>query len=401
MSSDLAPSIVFINRVYPPHSGASGLMLRDLAQFLSKKGYAITVLTLGERNETRMDGKIKVLSAVHTPSQTFYGTYQAHKKLSALSKKITHADCVISLTDPPLISIAAQKIAKRLKAKHIHWSHDVYPDVLKISKIRIPDFAYKILAARARKSLNACDGVVTLGKSMRDHYKNRGVSGQPRVIPNWFPFKMSSKPSFNRTSSQSHNAAFKSDIKDIPRFRVLYTGRMGQAHPHKTIFDAIRLLYKSDPDIEFVFVGDVKGLEKNIANYGQSVPPSLRILPFQPDETYQSLLGSGDVHLVSLHEDAGALMVPCKFYASLAAERPCVYVGPANNAITTIIQKYKSGHVIEQGKTRALAKAIQTYRHDHNTWFDAQHGAIEAAKHYNRNHSLKLWLDFIRKTLQS
>ena len=42
------PSVLLINRVYPPAKGATGRVLRDLAQEMARAGWTVSVLTTGE-----------------------------------------------------------------------------------------------------------------------------------------------------------------------------------------------------------------------------------------------------------------------------------------------------------------------------------------------------------------
>ena len=54
------PSVLLINRVYPPARGASGRMLRDLAREMARAGWIVSVLTTGEKTFSEKDGGISV-----------------------------------------------------------------------------------------------------------------------------------------------------------------------------------------------------------------------------------------------------------------------------------------------------------------------------------------------------
>jgi len=41
------PSVLFLNRVYPPDEGATGQLLADFAQTLAVKGWGVTVVAAG------------------------------------------------------------------------------------------------------------------------------------------------------------------------------------------------------------------------------------------------------------------------------------------------------------------------------------------------------------------
>jgi NAD(P)-dependent dehydrogenase (short-subunit alcohol dehydrogenase family) len=45
-----SPSVLFMNRVYPPATGATGRVLRDLARAFAKAGWQVTVITCGPKS---------------------------------------------------------------------------------------------------------------------------------------------------------------------------------------------------------------------------------------------------------------------------------------------------------------------------------------------------------------
>jgi hypothetical protein len=47
------PSILFINRVYPPAKGATGDMLQGMAEALAFRGWEVTVLTTATAGEPK------------------------------------------------------------------------------------------------------------------------------------------------------------------------------------------------------------------------------------------------------------------------------------------------------------------------------------------------------------
>ena len=53
--------MLFINRVYPPVAGATGRVLRDLAQAFAESGWDVTVVTSGRRRGRELDGTIRVI----------------------------------------------------------------------------------------------------------------------------------------------------------------------------------------------------------------------------------------------------------------------------------------------------------------------------------------------------
>ena len=69
-------------------------------------------------------------------------------------------------------------------------------------------------------------------------------------------------------------------------------------------------------------------------------------------------LASADLHLVTLREQAQGLVVPSKLYGILAAGRPAVFVGPAQNEVARTLADAKAGWTVAPGRGADLAKHL-------------------------------------------
>jgi colanic acid biosynthesis glycosyl transferase WcaI len=65
----------------------------------------------------------------------------------------------------------------------------------------------------------------------------------------------------------------------------------------------------------------------------------LLLLPFQPYERLSEVLGTGDVLVVLLEQDAGAFSVPSKTLSYLCAGRPVLGLMPAENLAATLVSR--------------------------------------------------------------
>jgi glycosyltransferase involved in cell wall biosynthesis len=186
---------------------------------------------------------------------------------------------------------------------------------------------------------------------------------------------------------------------DHPKFRILYSGTLGRAHPLGTILDAAEILNRQNPDIEFVFVGDGPGQEKLAAERSRRGLENIRLLPWQPPSRLKELMESGDVHLISMNHDAAGLIVPSKLYSALAVQRPCIFIGPMNSETAKVINDFSAGVVIAQGEADALVRAIQSFRHNSDTWFAAHNGAAQAGRIFVPRESIAAWIKRARDTV--
>lgn len=381
------PSVLLINRVYPPARGASGRVLRDVAREMARAGWNVSVLTTGHKSFTEKDGSIDIhrVKASQNPrgimsySNILWRFYRA-------ALKLPRPDLVITMTDPPMLVTVGRAISRKKRCGHVHWCQDLYPDLFPSIGVKLPDFVLRALSKTARRSMNKSGKVIAVGRCMARHLAHTGVeTGRINVIPNWPDIELvdpNAKP--KRDVRLKNNVRLAKPTEELlrddsPKFRVLYAGSIGRAHPMKAILDAAERLAEH-PEIEFVFVGEGPNHDRLAVERARRGLENIKLLPFQPASCLKDLMESGDLHLVSVRDDSAGLLVPCKFYSAIAAARPTVYIGPADTEVGRMIRDYGCGAIVNQGDGETLAQAILYFRHDPDAWFNAQQGAEEAAR---------------------
>ncbi len=466
------PSVLFINRVYPPVKGATGRVLRDLAHGFARDGWDVTVLSTGSKTGEAKDGPIKLKLLKTIPHQTAFAYFVLWLRFLMAALFMKRFDMVVTLTDPPLLVAAGRIIARFKKSTHIHWCHDLYPDILPVLGLKLPLPIMNFLKRSSRRAMKSCNRVVVIGRCMAKHLSFSGLDmTKVTIIPNWPDFELSGKsaadvalgaerttegttanakspqsspsqpkitvatpikvqspananaslstPSaHNSTSStslsdaaQSHtashiassaapNAARPFFVDDSPKFRVLYSGNLGRAHPISTIIEAASLLLPHHPEIEFVFVGDGLGFDRIAHERARRGLDNIRLLPAQPLSRLKDLMESGDVHLISMSHEAAGMLVPSKLYAALAAGRPCILIGPEQTETARVIRDYGAGAIVEQGNPRKLAEEILALRMNGDNWFAAMSGAKRAGQDYAPTRAISSWLKNARETIR-
>lgn len=399
------PSVLFINRVYPPGRGASGRILRDMAQSFAADGWKVTVLTTGPKAGQDNDGPVivrRVRGTDHVSSGPGY--LWIWLKLFFAALRLARRDLVISMTDPPMLVVIGRAYASMKGSHHIHWCQDLYPDLLPSLGIRLYGPIMDWMKRLSRRSMKACDRVVVIGRCMARQLTHTGVENtRVTFIPNWPDFEIldpatSAAPVVADMPGGKESRELLRD--ENPKFRILYAGNIGRAHPMKTILDAAALLSEHS-EIEFVFVGDSPGHEKLARERDKRGIDNIRFLPFQPASSLRALLESGDIHLVSLREQAAGMAVPCKFYSSMAVGRPCIYIGPRGTEIARVLTECNAGSIVPQGDAEALRDAILSYRHNSDKWFAAQAGASSAGKIFVPQESIPAFLRRARDVIEN
>lgn len=383
------PSILILNRVFPPQFGATGRMACDLALYLRKQGYVITVVTTAEQptvDTARSLKVVRVLGEKHPEGGWAY--YRILKRMKKAAMKLPRHDIVISLTDPPLLAHIGHQVAKKMRAKHIHWAHDLYPDLLPVMGVRYPQFVYRHIEKRMRKAMKAATAIVAISKCMASYMTYQSIDRRRlHTIENW--------PEGTLLKEDDNTQAM--DLfKGEEKFRILYSGTIGLAHDFDAVLKAANYLQKNNPEIEFVFVGRGRGVEELSRKKQQAGLDNMRFLPPQPAKNLKAMMEAGDVHLVTMKKNALGKLFPCKFYAACAASRPVIFVGPKGCDIDTKIKMSGCGASVRNEDAKALTQAILAYRYDGNAWYRAGAAAGRlVAENGGAQKSLKAWEDLI------
>ena len=396
------PSILMINRVYPPERGATGRMMQDLAHALVENGWRVTVLSVVPEQIGTPPQSInhqKIVSKVKPKSLMGYGWNWALLFYKAM--KLPKHDIVLTMTDPPMLSLLGRYVASAKNTKHVHWCQDMYPDLLPALKVKFPKILMSLLERVNLRTMRKSKRVVVIGQCMARRLCSKGISpNKVTCIPNWTDFEIlspSAGADYTKLPEKIQSAAKRPEHMfrdDSPKFRVLYAGSVGRAHPVRAVVEAAEILseYK---EIEFLFVGDKHAHSVLAQERAKRGLENIKFMPFQPLSKLRQVMESGDIHLVTMREEARGMLVPCKFYSGLSVGRPTVFLGPPNCEISDVIQQYNAGVVVTSADGRALADAIYQYRTNGDLWFAAQEGAILAAQNYHPSNALQKWVTLL------
>jgi putative colanic acid biosynthesis glycosyltransferase WcaI len=172
--------------------------------------------------------------------------------------------------------------------------------------------------------------VVVIADSFVDVHQQWGTAGRTTVIPNWAPLD-EIRP-VTRANDWSHEHGL-DDTRTL-----LYSGTLGLKHNPGLLVGLARQVIDAGQPVRLVVVNQGPAeevLREEAARQG--VP--LLLLPFQPYERLSEVLGSGDVLVVLLEQDAGAFSVPSKTLSYLCAGRPILGLMPAENLAATLVSR--------------------------------------------------------------
>jgi colanic acid biosynthesis glycosyl transferase WcaI len=226
-----------------------------------------------------------------------------------------------------------------LRVPWVHWQQDVQAVAVRsfagkqLSKAFV--VAAKLMEVAERWCTRRARHTVVIADSFVDVHRQWGTAEKVSVIPNWAPldeiFPVERK----------NDWAVEQEVDD--KLTLLYSGTLGLKHNPVLLVELVREVIDAGRDVELVVVTEGPAVELLRAEAERTGVP-LRLLPFQPYERLPEVLGSGDVLVVLLEQNAGAFSVPSKTLSYLCAGRPIVGLMPSENLAAELVSRV-GGHV--------------------------------------------------------
>jgi glycosyltransferase involved in cell wall biosynthesis len=408
--------IVFFNRSYYPDTSATAQILAELCESLvNDHSHDVTVVSgvalLSAINTSQQFRRLQfiqreqhkgvnVLRARGTSfsKQKFIGRFLNYVTyfVSAcfISLQIERPDVIVSLTDPPIIGLAALVSARRYRTPFVMSFQDIFPEVAKLMEDfnsgAVNQFLQFVTSYLARTS----DRAVVLGESMRRRLieTKRADPTRTVVIPPWADCaQIQPGPKRNRFSIANQL---------VDRFVVMHSGNIGLSQGLDVLVDAAAYL-ESYPEILVVFVGDgvkKEHLQEKVTLTGLK---NVCFLPYQPKEHLTESFGSADVFVISLKRGLAGYIVPSKLYGILAAGRPFVASVENDTEVAAVATRFNCGLLAQPGDAAALAKNILELYANEKTRQRFGANARRAALHFDRRAQVKAYHDLfvqIRKS---
>ena len=403
-------NVCFFNRSYWPDQAATGQLLTELAEDLvGRYGSDVTVVAGRALNAARQDGAAtwRPVSherrggvAIHRANGTrlrprrFVGrvtNYLSYFSAAVLASFVVRRpDVVVSLTDPPIIGLAALWTARRTGARFVFVCEDIFPEVAAL----VGDFENATLNTALdrvnRHLLCQADAVVALGERMRRRLiEEKGADpARVHVIHNWADCEAIVPGPKDNAFTLAHGLA--------DRFVVMHSGNVGLSQNLEVLIEAADRLRSKDR-LTVAIVGDGtkrQALEQMVSARRLS---NVKFFPVQPKETLRESFAAADVFVVSLKEQMEGYIVPSKVYGILAAGRPYIAATDASCEAAAIVKDNGCGLVARPGDPDALAAAIASLYDDPVATREMGARARHAAWQFDRRVAVQAYHDlFVR-----
>ncbi|MFL6156082.1 MAG: glycosyltransferase family 4 protein [Marmoricola sp.] len=170
--------------------------------------------------------------------------------------------------------------------------------------------------------------VVVIAESFVAVHRRWGTADKTVVIPNWAPLdEIYPVPRANAWSAEQ-------GLDDTRT--LLYSGTLGLKHNPALLVGLADAVRAAGTPVHLVVVNQGPA-EPVLRAEAARLDVPLTLLPFQPYERLSEVLGTGDVLVVLLEQDAGAFSVPSKTLSYLCAGRPVLGLMPAENLASQLV----------------------------------------------------------------
>jgi len=356
-----------VSELYYPEQTSTGYFLTRIAEGLADD-YDVHVIcgrpTYSERGvavarrETRNGTTIHRMRATHFDKDRL-----ALRAVNAITLSLAamffalfrfrRGDRLLIVTNPPTLPPIIGRIARLRGVRSLLLVHDVYPDILAATGLvsRGGGF-YRLLSRFFSSTYRLYDGIVVLGRDMRDLIagKFEGAAERIVIIPNWgdadeiHPMIRAENP-----FAIAHGLVDKTVIQ--------FSGNIGRTHDIELILEAAKRL-RDRLDLVFLFVGyggKTALIEEARRDGGL---PNVRFLPRQPREMLGPMLSCSDATIIAFNQEMLGLSVPSRMYNVMAAGAPIIAVADPKSELSLTIREYEAGWCIPTGDADALTALI-------------------------------------------
>ena len=398
------PSVTILYHFFHPDDVVGARQFSDFARELASRGWDVTALT-SNRYWGHPKGKISITqeswNGVRIIRVPRFGWDQAHDVLrigNALwimmgwlikLRKLPRADVIVVGSDPQFSQLLFPAIKTFIRPKVLaYWCFDVFPEAILADGVRGPvRWGAKLMRHVVGWAYRSVDLMVDLGLCMRARLDAHDHQAKCETLTPWALVE-AERP------APPHLATRREMFGDAS-LALLYSGNMGKAHDFMPFLHLARVLNRINPRIVFCFAcrGNRAGeLKAAITTRDTNV----RLAPFADESELEKRLNAADIHLLSLRPEWAGVVVPSKFFGSLAVGKPVIYAGPEFSSIAGWVREFDVGLVLTDDNFKAVAQELLKISQNRNLLRAWQNNALQI---YQNRFSKKIVMDAWNSTL--
>jgi colanic acid biosynthesis glycosyl transferase WcaI len=360
------PRLLLAYHFFHPDDVIGARLFTDLAVEQQRRGWDVTVLTSNRMwRDARARLPLRETWEGIEIHRTFRPPWSQNRPLQRLGNSawmvtawlaqalpLGEFDAAVIGSDPAFAALVALGLRPlRPRAAIAHWCFDLYPEAIAAegtspAATSLTPTARRMMALAYRRY----DALIDLGPVMGERIATYGAGVYQETIAPW-ALAEAERP-------VAVDGATRRALFPRAKLALLYSGTMGRAHDFDLFLRlARRCRARSGDAITLCFVARGNRADALAAALGPD-DTNVVLAPFADEGELAPRLAAADVHLVSLRADWAGVVVPSKFFASLAIGRPILYAGPAESEIARWIAQHDLGLHLTEVSVDAVADRL-------------------------------------------
>jgi len=249
-------------------------------------------------------------------------------------------------TSPPH---STQLIGLKLKRRYpeIKWITDLrdpWTDIYYYDQF-YPTFISKMIDRRYEdKVLNTADKIITVGRSLKEHFANkiRGDKNKIEIITNGFD-----------------DGDFVGLNPESPaKLTISYIGTLSDVYPIKGLMDALYSLNRRGTDFNLKFVGTISANQREIILL-KIEKSSLEFVPYvNHTDAIRYMLNANLLLLIIPDHQSNKSIITGKIFEYIASGKPVLCLGPVDGDAAEIVKSSESGSTFDYNDKQAIEDFI-------------------------------------------
>ena len=404
------PSIIILYHFFYPDDVVSARHFSQFAEELRKRNWDVTVLTSNRfcrYPKRKIDKKFEVWQGIKIFRIYRPGWNQANRYLRLANSlwmiigwffkllSIPRADVIVIGSDPPFSAILFPPLHFFRRAKvFAHWCFDLFPEATIVEReSKVSKWLGERVKFFMRFAYRYLDLIVDLGSCMRKRLSFYRYNAQSITLVPWALVEAD--------QIQGIDVNARRELFSDAKLALLYSGNMGKAHSFSLFIKLARILRDKKPKIVINFA--CRG--NKVDELKKAVNPSdknIRFADFADESHLKERLSSADIHLLSMMPGWEGVVVPSKFFGSLAVGRPVLYAGPEGSAIVDWIRKFKVGLVLTDNNINEIADELLNIANNPDILDVWKKNAFESyQENFSKSYVMDQWDKVLKEILMS
>jgi colanic acid biosynthesis glycosyl transferase WcaI len=397
--------VLVIYHFFYPDDVVSARHLSGLATGLAKRGWEVTALTSNRfcrDPKARIDEKEETWEGVR-----IHRSWRPALPQSSNVPRLLNAfwlmaswlffilrerryEVIVLGTDPQFSYFVLPFIRVfKPRTKLVSWGFDLYPEAIMVSDMGLFSRLAGIVKPFAGFCYKRLDGMVDIGPCMRRLLDRYGHNARRATLVPWALVEPE--------APFVPHAETRKELFGNAKLTVLYAGTIGKAHEFEHFIALARELRARGADVAFCFAGRGNCYEDLRAMVSEE-DTNIGFAGFAAESELDKRLSAGDIHMLSLRPGWDGVVLPSKFFGSMAAGRPLLYEGSTRSSIKTWIEEYDLGYVVNAENVPQIADELCRLAEDPGLLREKQQIAFDCYRErFAKEKVINGWDDLLRE----